>query len=157
MAGLGHDSMLGTYVHRLKFPQVVVFHASFSKDNANFPLMAIKTLSRYLGGSLLRLNANKAILLERQAALRFFGEGPGLYTLRCKYYFTYAAYDLACGITYPNLLSDCRKKHLLRTARPMEPIVPLIEEEEDVVETSSKRTRLGDDCSTTIDLDCSSC
>ena len=144
MGGLGHDSTLGTYVHRLKFPQVVIFHASFSKDHANFPLMAIKTLSRYLGGSHVRLNANKAIFLERQAAVRFFGEGPGLYSLRCKYYLTYAAYGLSCGITDPRLLSDCGKKHLLRTARPMEPVVPLIEEEVDVVETSSKRARLGD-------------
>ena len=144
MAELGHNLTLGTYVHQLKFPQVVVFHASFSKDNANFPLMAIKTLSRYLGGSHLRLNANKAILLERQVAVRFFGEGLGLYTLRCKYYLTYATYGLACGITDPNLLSDCGKKHLLRIARPIEPAVPLIEEEEDVVETSSKRARLGD-------------
>ena len=139
MGGLGHDSTLGTYVHRLKFPQVVIFHASFSKDHANFPLMAIKTLSRYLGGSHLRLNANKAIFLEQQVAVRFFGKGPGLYSLRCKYYLTYAAYGLACGITYPNLLSDCKKKHLFKIARPMEPAVPLIEEEEDVVETSSKR------------------
>ena len=136
MVGLGHDSILGTYIYRLNLPQVVVFHASFSKDNANFPLMAVKTLSRYLGGSHLRLNANKAILLERQAAVRFFGEGPGLYTLRCKYYLTYAAYSLVCGITNPNLLSDCGKKHLLRTTRPMEPVVPLIEEEEDVAKTS---------------------
>ena len=144
MGGLGHNSTLGTYVHRMKFPQIVIFHANFSKGHANFPLMAIKTLSRYLGGSHVRLNANKAIFLERQAAVRFFGEGPGLYSLRCKYYLTYAAYGPACGITDPRLLSDCGKKHLLRTARPMELAVPLIEEEEDVVETSSKRARLGD-------------
>ena len=144
MDGLGHDATLGTYVHRLKFPQIVIFHSSFSKDHANFPLMAIKTLSRYLGGSHVRLNANKAIFLERQAAVRFFGEGPGLYSLRCKYYLTYVAYGLACGIIDPNLLSDCGKKHLLRATRPMEPVVPLIEEEEDVVETSSKRAQLGD-------------
>ena len=56
----------------------------------------------------------------------------------------YVAYGLACGITDPCLLSDCGKKHLLRIARPMEPAVPLIEEEVDVVETSSKRPHLGD-------------
>ena len=76
-------------------------------------------LSRYLGGYHLGLNANKAILLERQAIIHFFRKGLGVYSLRCEYYLTYVPYGLACGIIDPNLLSAYRKKHLLRIARPM--------------------------------------
>ena len=77
--------------------------------------------------------------MEWQAAVRFFWEGPGVYSLRCKYYLTHAGYGLACGIIDPNLLSAYKKKHLLRIARPMVPIVPLIEEEEDVAIDRGRR------------------
>lgn len=65
MAGLGHDLALGMYINHLCLPQVIIFHIRFSKDNAAFSLIAIKTLSRYLGGFHVRWNAEKVIILEQ--------------------------------------------------------------------------------------------
>ena len=62
---LGYDFTLGTYINLLRFPQVVIFHSQFSNDNESFALLAIKTLSRNLGGYHIRLNAEKAIFLEQ--------------------------------------------------------------------------------------------
>ena len=54
------------------------------------------------------------MLLDKHVALRIFGQGPGMYALKCKYYLAYRAYGLACGIRDPKLLSDYGKKELLR-------------------------------------------
>ena len=73
-------------------------------------------------------------------------EGRWVYALTCKYYLTYTAYGLSCGMRDPNLLSDNGKKHLLKARRPRGPSKVLIEEDDDdVAESSSKRARLEDD------------
>ena len=47
--GMGKESTLGDYIGRLGFSEIVIFHQTFSRDNAKFPLFAIKLLSKYLG------------------------------------------------------------------------------------------------------------
>ena len=111
--GLGKDSALGEYMKYLKFPQVIIYHNKFSPNCAVFPLFAMKTLSRYLGGNSVRYNADKVILVEKDLAIEIFGQGPGVYALRSKYYLTYTGLALTAGIRDPALLDDYGKKELL--------------------------------------------
>ena len=48
--GLGKDSALGEYISGLTFPQIIIFHQKFSKDNAEFSLFAIIDLIKVFGG-----------------------------------------------------------------------------------------------------------
>lgn len=58
------------------------------------------------------------MLIEKQTAVDIFGQGPGVYAMRSKYYLTYAAYGLACGVTDPSVLKEYGKRELLRYGRP---------------------------------------
>ena len=116
--GLGKESSLGAYIGNLRLPQVVIFHSKFSKDKAVFPLFALKTLTSYLGGWVLQRNAEKAILVEKQFAVRTFGQAPGVHASRSKYFLTYVAFALSCGIRNPKLLlPDYGKSEILRSQR----------------------------------------
>ncbi|MCO5600509.1 hypothetical protein L7F22_054622, partial [Adiantum nelumboides] len=119
MGDLGKNSSLGQYLKNFNYPRFLVFHSSFSNDNADVPLMTLKTLSRYLGGALVRWNVDKIMLLEMQAALTMFSQGPGVYGLRSRYFLTQAAYGLACGITDPGPLIEYGKHDLLRNKVPV--------------------------------------
>lgn len=116
--GLGKESALGEYIGHLYFSEIVIFHQKFSRDNADFPLFAIKTLSRYLGAYPVRWNADNIVLVDKHVAVRVFGQAPGVYMLRSKYNLTYAAYGLGCGITDPKLLKEYGKRDFLRFQRP---------------------------------------
>ena len=94
-----------------------------SNDKVEFPMFALKTLSKYLGAYPLRWNAEKVMLLEKNAIIRIFSQGSGVYALRSKYYLAYAAYGLACGIQDPLLLEDYGKTKLLKQCRPRFPFV----------------------------------
>ncbi|MCO5608242.1 hypothetical protein L7F22_062448 [Adiantum nelumboides] len=98
---LRKNSSLGQYLENLNAPKFLCFHSNFSEDKAEFPLFVLKTLSRYLGGKTIRWNADKVMLLEKEATVSTFGVGPGMYGLRNRYFLTHAAYGLACGITDP--------------------------------------------------------
>ncbi len=136
----------------MRFPQVVIFHSKFSKDKAEFPLFVLKTLSTYSGGRVLQRNAEKVILVEKQFAIRSFGQGPGVHALRSKYFLTYVAYALSCGIRDPKLLPVFGKRELLRSQRPIPPRVEVLEDRarssphsastQEQGESSSKRMRI---------------
>ncbi|MCO5555018.1 hypothetical protein L7F22_008557 [Adiantum nelumboides] len=119
MGNLGKNSSLGQYLKNFNYPRFLVFHSSFSNDNVDLPLMTLKTLSRYLGGALVRWNVDKIMLLEKQAALTMFGQGPGVYGLRSRYFLTQAAYGLVYGITDPGQLIEYGKHDLLRNKIPV--------------------------------------
>ena len=103
---MAHDFALRAYINQIKYPEIVIFHRNFLKDNAFLPLIAIKTISRYLGVFHVRWNDNKIILLEHQVAIVTYGEGPTIYLVRSKYYLACTTYGLACGIKDLDLLSD---------------------------------------------------
>ena len=91
--------------------------------------MTLKTLSRYLGGVPIRWNVDKIMLLvEKQAALTIFGQGPGVYGLRSRYFLTQAAYGLASGIKDPGQLVEYGKHVLLCKKVQVLQLLPRIEE-----------------------------
>ncbi|MCO5572879.1 hypothetical protein L7F22_026638, partial [Adiantum nelumboides] len=122
---LGKNFSLGQYLENLNAPDFLCFHSSFSEDKFEFPLFVLKTLSRYLGGAAIRWNADKVMLLEKEAVVSTFGVGPGMYGLCSCYFLTHAAYGLACGITDPRQLPQ-HGKHDLMKQKP--PIIERIEE-----------------------------
>lgn len=115
--------------------QIIIFHKEFSNENAKFPLFALKVLSRFCGGYEIALNAEKVVLVEKQFALRVFGQGPGSQALRCQYYLGYSAAAILAGIKDPRQLTTYGKRELLdvmkgraRQLRIEEPTQLLIEE-----------------------------
>ena len=97
--------------------QTIIYHKEYSEDNAKFPLFAFKILSRFFGGKHIALNTEKVILVEKQFALRVFGQGPGCQALRCGYYLAYSAAAIAAGIKEPATLMDYGKRALIRSKK----------------------------------------
>lgn len=95
--------------------QIIIFHKEFSKDNATFPLFAFKVLSRFCGGCEVPSNAEKVVLVEKQFALRVFGQGRGCQALRCPYYLAYSASAIAAGTKDPDMLTAYGKRDLIRS------------------------------------------
>ena len=73
-------------------------------------MFAIKVLSCYLGGYIVRMNARKVMLVEKQLALDIFGQAPGVYAMRNKYYLAYGAYGLSCGVRDSRQLTEYGKR-----------------------------------------------
>ena len=110
--------------------QILIFHKEFTEENAKFPLFALKVLSRFCGGNEIAFNVEKVILVEKQFAMRVFGQGPGCQALRCSYYLAYSAAAIAAGIKDPETLSTYGKRDLLRGKKSrliQEATVPTIE------------------------------
>lgn len=110
--------------------QIIIFHKEYSEDKAKFPLFAFKVLSRFCGGHEIAFNAEKVILVEKQFALRIFGQGPGCQALRSPYYLAYSAGAIAAGIKDPENLLMYGKRDLLRSNKGrsiQEAAVPRIE------------------------------
>ena len=95
--------------------QVLSFHMEYSKDTTKFPLFALKVLSRFCGGYNIAKNANRIVLIERQFALRIFGQGICCQALRAPYYLAYVAQALMLGITEANQLLEYGKRILMRS------------------------------------------
>ncbi len=51
-----------------------------------------------------------------------------MHALRSKYFLTYVAYALSCGICDPKLLPDFGKRDFLRSQRPIPPRVEVLED-----------------------------
>ena len=68
-----------------------------------------------MGGKHIALNTEKVILVEKQFALRVFGQGPGCQALRCGYYLGYSAAAIAAGVKDPDTLLDYGKRALIRS------------------------------------------
>lgn len=113
VAGRGKDSALSNYIRHLKFPEFVCLHNKFSKPATAFSVFAIKVLSRCLGGYAIRMNADKVMLVEKQLAVDIFGQAPGVYAMRSKYYLAYAAYGLSCGVRDSSQLLEYGKREML--------------------------------------------
>lgn len=94
--------------------QILIFHKEYSKDNAKFPLFAFKVLSRFCGGYDVPMNAEKVVLVEKQFALRVFGQVHGSQALRCPYYLSYSAGAILAGIQDPDTLTTYGKRDLIR-------------------------------------------
>ena len=110
--------------------QILIFHKEFTEENAKFPLFALKVLSGFCGGNEIAFNVEKVILVEKQFAMRVFGQGPGCQALRCSYYLAYSAAAIAAGIKDPETLSTYGKRDLLRGKKSrliQEATVPTIE------------------------------
>ena len=97
--------------------QVLIFHMEYSKDTAKFPLFALKVLSRFCGGYNIAQNANRIVLIERQFALRIFGQGICCQALRAPYYLAYVAQALMLGITEADQLPEYGKRILMRSRK----------------------------------------
>lgn len=88
------DTALANYLKMMDKEVFCVFHSNFS-EKPDLPLFALKILSRFLGPSPIQANANKVMLLERNAAQRIFGVSPGFNCSRAGYFLCYASYLLA--------------------------------------------------------------
>lgn len=110
--------------------QVIIFHKEYTNDNAKLALFAFKVLSRFCGGYEVPLNAEKVIMVEKQFALRVFGQGYGCQALRSPYYLSYAAQAIAAGIQDVNSLHPYGKRYLMRSqkTRPVPELLPSKEE-----------------------------
>lgn len=90
-----------------------------------------------MGGNDIAMNAEKVILVEKQFAMRIFGQGPGCQALRCGYYLSYSAGAIAAGIKDPETLTIYGKRDLLRSKKGQSiqeatgPRIELPTEEED--------------------------
>ena len=91
----------------------------------------------------------KGILVEKQFAMRVFGQGPGCQALRCSYYLAYSAAAIAAGIKDPETLSTNGKRDLLRGKKSrlfQDATVPIIElpteEEEEEEEDGRPQKRI---------------
>ena len=113
ISGRAKDAALTHYIWHLKYPEFICLHHKFSRPSILFTMYTIKVLSRYLGGYTIRMNADKVMLVEKQVALDIFGQSPGVYAMRSRYYLAYAAYGLSCGIRDANELPDYGKRQLL--------------------------------------------
>lgn len=89
------------------------FHMNFSKD-AELPVFALKVLSRFMGYTLLQINANKVWLLERAAALRIFGYAASFNASRAGYFLYYSSYAATVEESDINLLGGNRRRKYLR-------------------------------------------
>ena len=78
------------------------------------PVFALKTLSRYLGGYLVSLNAKKVMLLQKHVVIKIFGYAYGLQGSLAAHYLTYTGYALSIGVTDPKKLTSGGKRYLLR-------------------------------------------
>ena len=97
--------------------QIIIFHKEFSNENAKFPLFALKVLSRFCGGYEISSNAEKVVLIEKQFALRVFGQGPGCKAVRCQYYLGYSAAAILAGFKDPRQLTTYGKRELLQSMK----------------------------------------
>lgn len=78
-------------------------------------MFALKVLSRFMGyNHPIQFNANKIMMLEKSAALRIFGYGPGFWPSRAGYFLCYSAYALAHGEKDLEKLSGYKRKKFLR-------------------------------------------
>ena len=80
-------------------------------------MFAFKVLSRFCGGYEISSNAEKVVLVEKQFALRIFGQGPRCQALRSSYYLAYSAGAIAAGIHDPDTLTTYGKRDLLRSKK----------------------------------------
>lgn len=63
------------------------------------------------------MNAEKVVLVEKQFAMRIFGQGPGCQALRCPYYLAYSAGAIAAGVKDPDTLTIYGKRDLLKSKK----------------------------------------
>ena len=101
-------------------------------------MFAFKVLSRFCGGHETASNTEKVVLVEKQFALRIFGQGPRCQALRSSYYLAYSTGEIAARIKDLDTLTTCGKRDLLRSKKSRSiqegsgPRIELpIEEEED--------------------------
>ena len=97
--------------------QIKIFQREFSNDGAKFPLFALKVLSKFCGGYDAPKNADKIVLIERQFAIRVFGQGLYCQSLRSPYYIAYAAQALILGIAEAEQLPVYGKRFLMRNRK----------------------------------------
>lgn len=95
----GRDTSLWNYIPSLNPSIVRVFHLEYSEE-AHAELAKCKILSSYLCEDPLTSNANKCILVNREAALyTFAGKYAGTLLQRC-------AHSLALGIDDPKAIVE---------------------------------------------------
>lgn len=133
--------------------QIIIFHKDYSEDNAKFPLFALKVLTKFCGGYEVPHNADRVVLIEKQFALRVFGQGLYCQALRAPYYIAYAAQALILGIAEAENLPIYGKRFFMRTRKlrcapymlplppPLEPLptAPVLQFEEDNSEDVEER------------------
>ena len=75
----------------------VVFHNKYSND-ASIPILALKSLSRYMGYSFIPNNVTRIMLIEKTATICIFRYGPGFWPSRAGSFLCYSAYALGHGM-----------------------------------------------------------
>ena len=110
---LGLDASLAHYASFIDKEIFVVFHNKYS-DDASIPILALKSLSRYMGYSFIPNNVTRIMLIEKTASIRIFGYGPGFWPSRAGYFLCYTAYALGHGMKSVESLQGYTRKKFLR-------------------------------------------
>ena len=97
---------------RLGLDASLAHYASFI-DKEIFVVFLIKALSRYMGYSFIPNNVTRIMLIERTAAIRIFGYGPGFWPSKAGYFLCYAAYALGHGMKSVESLQGYTRKTFL--------------------------------------------
>ena len=107
------DTALAHYLPHMQKEIFIVYHSVYS-DCPDVPLFCLKVLSRLMGYSFIPFNASKVMLLEKTAALRIFGYGPGYWASRAGYFLCYSSYAMADKKTDVSKLQGYSRKKFLR-------------------------------------------
>ena len=112
---MGKNQSLFHYIVQLNKETVAVFHTKYT-ENSNVPLMAIKSLSKFVGSQPINKGMDKIILFEKQEAIMVFGYMPRLIGSRAAYFHVMGSYLLShvgSAKALP-MLKDYRKQEYLR-------------------------------------------
>ena len=109
----GKDAALRHYLKQLAKAKIIVYHNTMSKDGL-VGTFVFKTLSCFLGGTIIPRNYGKIVLVDKFQALDIFGYLPGYSGCRRSYFHTYTAAALSAGIENVDELEEYGKHHLLR-------------------------------------------
>ena len=88
---MGKSQSLFHYIAKLNKEIVANFHTKYT-EKAMLPLMAFKTLSRFVGSQPFNKGVHKIILLKKQEPIRIFGYMPELTGSRAAYFAVMGAY-----------------------------------------------------------------
>lgn len=93
----GRDSALKHYIKALSKSKVLIYHNNLSEEGT-LATFFFKTMSRFLGGTVIPSSYEKVILVEKVTALTVFGYQPTIRCSRRGYFLAYTAFALALGI-----------------------------------------------------------
>lgn len=113
---------------------IIVFHNTLSREG-KVGMFVFKTLSCFLGGTVVSKNYSKVILIDKMKALDIFGYLPGYTGCRQSFFYTYTAAALSAGISNVEELEDYGKQQLLHF-RGQKPL--LLQDKPEIVDVNTE-------------------